>query len=1421
MKKLLTVLTVVIVISSVSFSQTYISGNINTATWDSTGNPYIVIGDVVTDDLTILPGVEIIFDYPAVFNIYGCLNAVGTAEDSIHIHAGATNWKRFQIQNSVGYLKYVLAEDAEYYYFSSAFSFYNSSASIKSCTFRNNNVSNLISASCYSSTTNTLKVESCDFYNNTCEAQFIYTGYSESFVNDCRFFNNTARNIIWFSDEKCVVYRNTFADNECDFVIDMFKGMIANSVFYNTVDPGQPVFYFPEEESDCEIVNCIVWGCDSITTFPEYTRITFSDLEIPYPGEGNISAEPIFVDPANNDFRLQPGSPCIDTGHPGGAWRDTDLSIGDMGVHSSSGIVPLNTNIDFGPMFPDEKRTKEYAIVNLTDTTYFWGISYFLEPNNYFTWESIQGGNWFYPGNFKIFAITATSPGTPIGNIFISQSWTFYFDSLSVNLTAGVEGWTPVSGVLPTGINYFYENIVVPDGEYLIVEPGTNVKFDNGCVMKVCGNLTAIGSPTQWVLFQAIDDRWGGIIFEEADSIITLDNVMIYGAQGSPETGMLGGCIYAENSILNITNSRIEGYNDYDTCSSGAGIYALDCSELTLKYTDFEDCHASEQGGGIYAENVGSIIIDSCYFYDLHALEQGGGAYFNNCPHININNTLFKSCVEDEWNYGEGGAIYFNNSSAVIDSCWFENCYVSEDGTGGAMYLNNSDVEITRTIIKECYINDGIGAILALNINSEVTFDHSDIYFIGTINDYAISILDAQSNIACTNSIFYSTNNLQIASSTTGIGITYSITQQTWAGVGNLVGNPLITPDSLRLTSSSPCIDAGDPNYPPDPDGTRTDMGAFYWEGGGGGAISGAVSGTWTSENNPYQIGGAIYISAEDTLDIDEGVIVQFLGDYNFTIYGILLITGEENNYAYIYGGDESDLNITSVIGVCHLQYGYLSFDDINISGEPVFINKCDVNADINATGSSNNSLINSELHGHIHYGSNWWVNNNSIYYYLGSSGWWMAYPKAIQQADGVFTNNTVGVTAVASYSGGSASATAFSECSGEIAYNFVVASASAEYEGSLAIGNCTAEIHHNCLKAESSIISNCIGNIYNNDIDAYYNTIRCDYGIINITGDIYNNIITDCDVGISNCVGIRYSCVYNCGIPYQSVNVGPGNIQENPLFISPQSNNYNLQANSPCIDAGDPNSPLDPDGTIADMGAYYYDQSGTPQVTISLIPYNPPILIPANGGTFDFNITVENPEIFPAIVDIWTMATLPNGNEYGPIIGPVNLTLNPGYSGNRDRTQNIPASAPSGLYTYDAYIGTYPGSILDEDHFDFEKLAVEDGSVDVHDWSCWGEDFEEEAVQSLMPSETALHSPYPNPFNASTVISFELRDAGEVSLVMYDLQGRKVQSLVNGHQSMGYHEVVFDGTNLSSGMYFVRLQAEEFTQTRKLLLIK
>ncbi|MBL7190202.1 right-handed parallel beta-helix repeat-containing protein [bacterium] len=153
-------------------------------------------------------------------------------------------------------------------------------------------------------------------------------------------------------------------------------------------------------------------------------------------------------------------------------------------------------------------------------------------------------------------------------------------------------------------------------------------------------------------------------------------------------------------------------------------------------------------------------------------------------------------------------------------------------------------------------------------------------------------------------------------------------------------------------------------------------------------------------------------------------------------------------------------------------------------------------------------------------------------------------------------------------------------------------------------------------------------------------------------------------------------------------------NIFFNPLFYSTTGDSaYYLTAGSPCIDAGDPASPPDPDGSIADIGAFPYDSSW---------------------------VSVDEPKI------------------------------------------------------------------------------------------------------CLMPSKTSLHYPYPNPFNPSSTISYQLSADSYVELIVYDIQGREVQSLVTGHLSLGYHEVLFDGRDLSSGMYFVRLTVDSRQSTvKKMVLMK
>jgi hypothetical protein len=88
-------------------------------------------------------------------------------------------------------------------------------------------------------------------------------------------------------------------------------------------------------------------------------------------------------------------------------------------------------------------------------------------------------------------------------------------------------------------------------------------------------------------------------------------------------------------------------------------------------------------------------------------------------------------------------------------------------------------------------------------------------------------------------------------------------------------------------------------------------------------------------------------------------------------------------------------------------------------------------------------------------------------------------------------------------------------------------------------------------------------------------------------------------------------------------------------------------------------------------------------------------------------------------------------------------------------------------------------------------------------------------------PLSYHLDQNYPNPFNPSTTIRYDLPRSSMVRLSVYDILGREVSVLVNERRDAGVHEVKFDGLNYASGVYFYRLQAGDFVQTRKLLILR
>ncbi|HCA43370.1 MAG TPA: hypothetical protein DEP28_08985 [Bacteroidetes bacterium] len=92
---------------------------------------------------------------------------------------------------------------------------------------------------------------------------------------------------------------------------------------------------------------------------------------------------------------------------------------------------------------------------------------------------------------------------------------------------------------------------------------------------------------------------------------------------------------------------------------------------------------------------------------------------------------------------------------------------------------------------------------------------------------------------------------------------------------------------------------------------------------------------------------------------------------------------------------------------------------------------------------------------------------------------------------------------------------------------------------------------------------------------------------------------------------------------------------------------------------------------------------------------------------------------------------------------------------------------------------------------------------------------------QSELPTEYSLSQNFPNPFNPVTTISYQIPTDGIVNLKVYDILGKEVATLVSEMKRAGSYQVVFNGNNLASGIYFYKIQSGNFNQVKRMMLIK
>jgi hypothetical protein len=228
--------------------------------------------------------------------------------------------------------------------------------------------------------------------------------------------------------------------------------------------------------------------------------------------------------------------------------------------------------------------------------------------------------------------------------------------------------------------------------------------------------------------------------------------------------------------------------------------------------------------------------------------------------------------------------------------------------------------------------------------------------------------------------------------------------------------------------------------------------------------------------------------------------------------------------------------------------------------------------------------------------------------------------------------------------------------------------------------------------------------------------------------------------------------------------------------------------------------------------------------IMAGLTPIAMPIVIPAGGGDLEFDVSLENIGSSPQSFDAWVDIAY---EEEDPttVLRRTFSNFISGMSLERSGVQYpIPSSYAAGNYIYTLKVGNYPDDVWSESSFDFEKEGtLLTGSaftpfpvIDAPDI------FEEVTLaETSIATDYVIMGNYPNPFNPVTTIQFSLGQAEFVTLSVYDVSGRLVETLVSGQRQAGNHQVQFNASNLASGVYLYQLEGGNFTISNKMVLVK
>lgn len=829
-------------LSASVFAQTYVSGDVS-GTWTKANSPYIVTADmrvVAGTALAIQPGVQVRFAARYCLKVYGLLTAAGVAGDSVifthHINHADSLWRgiRFFSADPACLLDYCRVE------YGMAASGQNGggiSCDKSRLTIKNSRIANnrapsastagggLFSFTSHLTIVNTIFADNFSDYEGG--AICIRQGGSMIIIN-CIFNRNSRGSsgaIKNYNSFNLWVIGSVFANNKgtaSDIDNHLGNVNLINCLFYQKVRPSSA--NISSYAGKIRTINSIFVKPGPIVIDEQLYCDFFDPNTVPKPGNGNIFVDPQLVDPDAGDFRLKSTSPCIDTGYPWSLYNDLDGSRNNMGHSGGTGLAALPVSLDFGYVGGGASLKLPWELLNGRDAALT--IS-----------SGLMGNTTDYSTDFTApMTLPAATLDTinftfqPAASGLLATQFTMNSPALASPVVLDLQGYGgvwcgEVSGVWTKAHSPYYIgcNLLVPAGMSLTIEPGVQVLVDttlagSSATFTVAGTLLAAGSEADSILFSVVSGQqgrgnWDGLIISDGGTA-NLDYCRISYAKGG---------IVAREQTVTINHSVISEcsgdgvlFSGYEGAASGQirnsvvknnGGWGIDCDAYC------EDAAASASPviekvmvtgntlGGILASAWGGTPGD----WNTNSRRAYASPSIQSCQILHNSGPGLQ--IEASGEYGEGSPLDHKSYA-----------YASPSVIGSVFAHNQQGVRTT------CYPTE----VLRLSY-AEPVIERSTFYGNGAVKLYATD----SAIVTIRNSIFAGAPTGTItAQNGAQIHITYSDLETSYTGTGNLAIDPFFVNEAggdYHLQEKSSCIDVGDPASSKDPDSTRADMGAYYY----------------------------------------------------------------------------------------------------------------------------------------------------------------------------------------------------------------------------------------------------------------------------------------------------------------------------------------------------------------------------------------------------------------------------------------------------------------------------------------------------------------------------------------------------------------------------------------------------------------